>query len=67
MDNIYGSDIAFFVDEPSHFSTFCLREMKTNNVKKLLELGAGHVRDSIFFASNGIQVESLDYSNAGVE
>ena len=41
--------------------------MKTNNVKKLLELGAGHVRDSIFFASNGIQVESLDYSNAGVE
>ena len=41
--------------------------MKTNNVKNLLELGAGHGRDSIFFASNGIQVAALDYSNAGIE
>ena len=41
--------------------------MKTNNVKKLLELGAGHGRDSIFLALNGIQVEALDYSMAGVE
>ena len=41
--------------------------MKTNNVKKLLELGAGQGRDSIFFASNGIQVAALDYSNAGIE
>ena len=41
--------------------------MKTNNVKNLLELGAGHGRDSIFLASNGIQVEALDYSMAGIE
>jgi SAM-dependent methyltransferase len=66
-DKIYESDSAFFGDEPSHFATLCLREMKTNNVKKLLELGAGHGRDSIFFASNGIQVAALDYSNAGIE
>jgi len=66
-DKIYESDSAFFGDEPSHFATLCLREMKTNNVKKLLELGAGQGRDSIFFASNGIQVAALDYSNAGIE
>ena len=66
-DKIYESDNAFFGDGPSHFATFCLREIKTNNVKKLLELGAGHGRDSIFFASNGIQVAALDYSNAGIE
>ena len=66
-DKIYESDSAFFGEEPSNFATLCLRELKTINVKKLLELGAGHGRDSIFFASNGIQVEALDYSNAGIE
>jgi predicted O-methyltransferase YrrM len=34
--------------------------MKTNNAKRILELGAGHGRDTIFFASNGI-VEALEY------
>ena len=43
--------------------------MKTNNAtKKVLELGAGHARDTTFFASNGIElVEALDYSAAAVE
>ena len=38
--------------------------MKTNNVKKVLELGAGQGRDKVFFATNGIEVvEALDYFN----
>src|SRR5207249_3117325 len=41
--------------------------MKINNVKKVLELGSGHSRDTIFFASNGIEVEALDYSAIAVE
>jgi len=42
--------------------------MKTNNATKILELGAGHGRDTTFFASNGIEVvEALDYSVAAVE
>ena len=41
--------------------------MKTNNAKKVLEIGAGHGRDTIFFASNGIEVEALDYSVITVE
>ena len=41
--------------------------MKINNIKKVLELGAGHGRDSIFFASNGLEVEALDYSAFAVE
>lgn len=66
-DKIYESDSAFFGDEPSHFAILCLREMRTNNVENLLELGAGHGRDSIFFASNGIQIAALEYPNAGIE
>jgi ubiquinone/menaquinone biosynthesis C-methylase UbiE len=37
--------------------------MKTNNVHRMLELGAGR----IFFASNRITVEALDYSTVTIE
>jgi len=41
--------------------------MKTNNVKKVLELGSGHGRDTTLFASKGIEVEALDYSVTAIE
>jgi len=34
---------------------------------KILELGAGQGRDTIFFAQNGFQVCSLDYARSSVE
>jgi SAM-dependent methyltransferase len=36
--------------------------MKMNNVNRILELGAGHGRDTTFFASNGMEVDAVDYS-----
>jgi SAM-dependent methyltransferase len=67
-NKVYKSDNAFFGEEPSNFALLCFNHMKANNVKKMLELGAGHGRDTIFFASNGIEVvEALDYSAAAVE
>jgi SAM-dependent methyltransferase len=63
----YQSDNIFFGEEPSNFALLCFNHMKTNNTKKVLELGAGHGRDSIFFASNGLEVEALDYSAFAVE
>ncbi len=33
----------------------------------MLEIGAGHGRDTMFFASNGLEVEALDYSRTGIE
>ena len=41
--------------------------MIVNNMRKVLDLGAGHGRDNIFFASNGIEIEALDYSAIAVE
>jgi methylase of polypeptide subunit release factors len=41
--------------------------VKANNAKKILELGAGHGRDTIFFASNGIEVDALDYSSVAID
>ena len=34
---------------------------------KLLELGGGQGRDTMFFAQNGFQVQVLDYSESGVK
>ena len=61
-NKIYESDNAFFGEEPSNFALICFNDMKTNNVKKVLELGSGHGRDTTFFASNAIEVQALDYS-----
>ena len=60
-NSVYNSDNIFFGEEPSNFALLCFNHMKTNNIEKVLELGAGHGRDTIFFASNGIEVEALDY------
>jgi SAM-dependent methyltransferase len=66
-NDIYKSDSTFFGDEPSNFALLCFNHVKANNAKKVLEIGTGHGRDTIFFASNGIEVEALDYSIIAVE
>ena len=66
-DRVYQSDNTFFGEEPSNFANICLNHKKSNNVKKVLEIGAGHGRDTMFFASNGLEVEDLDYSTRGIE
>ena len=44
-----------------------LEKFKKNNVKHIIELGAGLGRDTIFFAKNSIKVTALDYSPTAVE
>jgi SAM-dependent methyltransferase len=66
-NKVYKSDSSFFGEEPSNFALLCLNHMKTNNAKRVLELGAGHGRDTTFFASNGIEVDALDYSVIAVD
>jgi SAM-dependent methyltransferase len=66
-NKVYKSDNSFFGVEPSNFALLCFNHMKANNVKKVLELGAGHGRDTIFFASNGIEVDALDYSSVAID
>ena len=66
-NKVYKSDSTFFGEERSNFAMLCFNRMKANNAEKVLELGAGHGRDTTFFASNGIEVEALDYSVIAVE
>src|SRR6476646_6464956 len=67
-NKVYKSDNTFFGEDPSSFAIFCFNYIKSNdNIKKILDLGAGHGRDSIFFALNGFEVEALDYSDIAVK
>jgi SAM-dependent methyltransferase len=68
-NRVYSSDNSFFGEEPSSFALFSFNYIKSNNnTKKILDLGAGHGRDSIFFALNGFEeVEAIDYSVVAVE
>ncbi|MDP9290032.1 MAG: hypothetical protein M3P08_17800, partial [Thermoproteota archaeon] len=39
-NKVYKSDNSFFGEEPSNFAQLCFNHMKTNNAKRVLELGA---------------------------
>ena len=53
--------------EPSEAAINTLKIFKEQNIGKIVELGAGLGRDSIFFAKNSIHVSALDYSFAAIK
>ena len=52
---------------PSIAAINSLKIFKQNNIKKIIEIGAGLGRDTLFFAKNGINIEALDYSPAAIK
>jgi SAM-dependent methyltransferase len=68
-DRIYQTDNSFFGQEPSKFALWCynLYVKKKNHAKKILELGCGQGRDTLFFASKGIDVTALDFSSIAIK
>jgi len=53
--------------EPSKAAINTLKTFKKENIKKVVELGAGLGRDTIFFAKNSIHVSALDYSTTAIK
>jgi len=66
-NRIYKSNNRFFGEEPSNFAILCFNDMETNYVQKVLEIGVGPGRDTVFFASKGFLVDALDYSITAIE
>jgi SAM-dependent methyltransferase len=66
-DKIYSDDSAFFGEDPSDFAQKCYSYFKKYGVKRILELGCGQGRDTIFFASNGFDVYAIDASKVAIE
>jgi cyclopropane fatty-acyl-phospholipid synthase-like methyltransferase len=66
-DRVYSSDSSFFGEDQSNFGLDCYEEFKKHEVKNVLELGCGQGRDTIFFASNGLDVVAMDSSQVAVD
>jgi ubiquinone/menaquinone biosynthesis C-methylase UbiE len=66
-DKVYFKDSAFFGEEPSSFSQICYIDFKKHHVKKLLELGCGQGRDTLFFASHDLDIYAIDSSKVAIE
>jgi SAM-dependent methyltransferase len=66
-DKVYSNDSAFFGEDPSNFSQMCYRDFKKHHVNKLLELGCGQGRDTLFFASLDLDVYAIDSSKVAIE
>jgi len=52
--------------KPSKAALDTLSTFRKENIKEIIEFGAGLGRDTIFFAKNNINVKALDYSSAAV-
>ena len=53
--------------EPSIPAVEALKFFKEKNIKKIVELGSGLGRDTIYFAQNSIKVQALDYSKTAIK
>ena len=53
--------------DPSIAAKKSLKLFQNQNISKIIELGAGLGRDTIYFAKNSIHVVALDYSQSGLE
>ena len=53
--------------EPSLPAKKSLELFKESKISKIVELGAGLGRDTIFFAKNSIHVTAVDYSSSGLK
>ena len=53
--------------EPSLAAVKALKIFKEKNITKIIELGSGLGRDTIYFAKNSIFVEALDYSSTSIK
>ncbi len=56
-----------FGAEPSYPARKAEEIFRREGKKKIMELGCGQGRDTIFFARNGFQIHVIDYSEVGLE
>jgi len=63
----FSSKPEMFGINPSISANKALNIFQEKKIKKIVELGAGLGRDTIFFAKNSIHTTALDYSPSGIK
>jgi len=55
------------IEEANDFARRSFSQIKDKDFKTLLDLGCGDGRDSLFFANEGLNVTSVDFSESGIK
>ncbi len=63
---MYAQNAAMFGNGPSYPAEKAAGLFKAHGARRILELGSGQGRDTIFLASQGFEVYALDYSEEGL-
>ena len=66
-ENTFSTRPKMFGDSPSSAAIKAAETFKKAGLTKILELGGGQGRDTIFFAQSGFQIQVLDYCQSGVD
>jgi len=66
-DDKYRSEELYWGKQPSSIARILFQKFPPHEDQKLLDVGSGEGRDSLFFARNGYQVTGFDSSAEGVK
>ncbi len=66
-EKTFSEKVAMFGTKPSYPALRATELFKKEGAVRILELGGGQGRDTIFFANQGLQVSVLDYSKEGLK
>lgn len=67
-EEVYGRDEYYWGTDPSRLARRTIDQLSGDpHGRRLLDLGAGEGRDSVYFAEHGFEVYAVDVSPAGLE
>jgi SAM-dependent methyltransferase len=66
-DTTYSTHPDMYGGRPSTAAVYAAEIFRSAGVQNVLELGAGHGRDTLFFAQQGFAVHALDFSATGLQ
>ena len=66
-ENKYKAEELYWGNQPSSIARILFQKYPPHEYQKLLDVGSGEGRDSLFFARNGYQVTGFDSSAEGVK
>ncbi|MBI2881777.1 MAG: class I SAM-dependent methyltransferase, partial [Candidatus Tectomicrobia bacterium] len=66
-ESVLSNNPDMFGLEPSEAARKALDAFKKEGARKILELGGGQGRDSLFFVREGFEVTVLDYAQSGLD
>ncbi len=65
--NTYCEEPKLFGEKPSYSAIKAAKMFHEEKVHKILELGGGHRRDTVFFATRKLHVDVLDYCDNSIQ